>query len=54
MILLMGTKEEDFLTPPPQPIKFVEDMNESELATAVRTRTSSAQCEVAKYSDIHM
>ena len=35
LILLMGSKEEDIATPPAQKIKFVEDMNESEIATAV-------------------
>jgi hypothetical protein len=35
MVLLMGSKEEDISRPPPEKIKFVEDMNETELATAV-------------------
>jgi len=34
-VLLMGTKEEDISQPPPEKVKFVEDMNDTELATAV-------------------
>jgi ubiquitin carboxyl-terminal hydrolase 14 len=34
-VLLMGSKEEDISKPPPEKIKFVEDMNETELASAV-------------------
>jgi len=34
-ILLMGTKEEDIETVPIEKPKFVEDLNESELACAV-------------------
>jgi ubiquitin carboxyl-terminal hydrolase 14 len=34
-VLLMGSKEEDISRPPPEKIKFVEDMNETEIATAM-------------------
>ena len=34
-VLLMGTKDEDFQPAPVEQVKFVEDMNESELAAAV-------------------
>lgn len=34
-ILLMGSKEEDVPVEPVEKTRFVEDMNESELATAV-------------------
>jgi len=37
-LLLMGSKEEDISKPPPEKIIFVEDMNETELATAVRPK----------------
>lgn len=34
-IMMMGTKEEDIVAAPTEPVKFVEDMNETEIATAV-------------------
>lgn len=34
-VLLMGSKEEDISRPPAEKVKFVEDMNETELAAAV-------------------
>lgn len=41
MILLLGTKEEISDAEPIERPKFIEDMNESELASAVRTMTSN-------------
>ena len=38
-ILLMGSKEEDFVKEPVEKTKFVEDMNESEYAKAVSWRS---------------
>lgn len=35
-ILMMGSKEEVIPAGPTEAVKFVEDMNEAELATAVR------------------
>lgn len=35
LVLVMGSKEEDVPAVPVEPTRFVEDMNESELATAV-------------------
>lgn len=35
LVLVMGSKEEDVPTAPVEQTRFVEDMNESELATAV-------------------
>lgn len=35
MILVMGSKEEDVPVEPVEKTKFIEDMNESELASAV-------------------
>jgi len=35
MVLLMGTKDEDVQTAPVEQVKFLEDMDESEIATAV-------------------
>lgn len=35
MILLMGTKEEEIPTKPKEQVKFIEDMDESELQSAL-------------------
>lgn len=35
LVLVMGSKEEDVPAVPVEPTRFVEDMNEAELATAV-------------------
>lgn len=39
MVLMMGTKEEEIAKEPEVKPVFLEDMNEAELASSVRTHT---------------
>lgn len=55
-VLLMGSKEEDISRPPPEKIKFMEDMNETELASAVNylTITLYKKCRIICTIDIDL